>query len=90
MNEVAVIEPVTSKFALTLYIPPLIVHIEEPPPPPPPRVDKSTELPSPIDNILLAWLNERVWSSVSVSTVLNCDAIDELKAVNPFVCSKEI
>jgi len=54
MNEVAVIEPVTSKSALTLYIPPLIVHIEEPPPPPPPRVDKSTELPSPIDNILLA------------------------------------
>ena len=83
MNEVAVIEPVTSKFALTLYIPPLIVHIEEPPPPPPPRVDKSTEFPSPIVNTLLAWLNERVWSSVS--TVLSDVAIDELNAVNPSV-----
>ena len=83
MNEVEVIEPVTSNCALTLYIPPLTVHIEEPPPPPPPRDDKSTEFPSPIVNCLLAWLNERVWSSVS--TLLSDVAIDELNAVNPLV-----
>ena len=87
MNEVAVIEPVTSKFALTLYLPPSVVHIEEPPPPPPPpRDDRSTVFPSDIVNSLEAWLNVRVWSSVSVSTIFPIDvASDELNEENPLV-----
>ena len=67
-----------------MYLPPLVVHIEEPPPPPPPRDDRSTEFPSEIVNCLLAALNERVWSSVSVIFPIDV-AIDELNEENPLV-----